>query len=149
MKNKKKKHKIKSKEKNNNLIICRNVIDLIVFGEKERDNYNNRKDFESKKSDDKLSNKNKKLLPHRNTKSISHQKSKLLLELSEEKKNINKETVIKFKTSNNFYKREKDLLRKQRTHSEDKSKKNITYINNNIDMFNFNFNNNKNNRNYN
>jgi hypothetical protein len=122
---------------------------LIVFGEKERDNYNNRKDFESKKSDDKLSNKKKKLLPHRNTKSISHQKSKLLLELSEEKKNINKETVIKFKTSNNFYRREKDLLRKQRTHSEDRSKKNITYINNNIDMFNFNFNNNKNNRNYN
>lgn len=67
----------------------------------------------------------------------------------QKKKNINKETVIKFKTSNNFYKREKDLLRKQRTHSEDKSKKNITYINNNIDMFNFNFSNNKNNRNYN
>jgi hypothetical protein len=86
MKNKKKREKIKSKEKNHNLIICRNVIDLIVFGEKEKDNYNNRKDFEIKKSTDKISNKYKKLLPHRNTKSISHQKSKLLLELSEEKK---------------------------------------------------------------
>ena len=148
MKNKQMKFKKKSKEKNWNLIICRNVIDFIVFGEKE--NYNNKKAFESKKSNDKISNKYKKLLSHRNTKSISNQNNnRLLLELSEEKKNINKETVIKFKTSNNFYKREKDLLRKQRTHSEDKSKKNITYINNNIDMFNFNFSNNKNNRNYN
>ena len=148
MKNKKMKFKKKSKEKNRNLIICRNVIDFIVFGE--RENYNNRKSYESKKSNDKISNKYKKILSHRNTKSISNQNNnKLLLELSEEKKNINKETVIKFKTSNNFYRREKDLLRKQRTHSEDKSKKNITYINNNIDMFNFNFNNNKNNKNYN
>ena len=147
IKNKKRKNKKKSKEKNHNLIICRNIIDFIVFG-KEGDNYNIRKSFEPTKSTDKISNKKKKLLLHRNTKSISNQTNKLLLELSEEKKNINKETLIKFKTSNNFYKREKDLLRKKKTHSEDKHKKNITYINNNIDMFNFNFSNNKNNRNY-